>query len=295
MKKKLKILVLGLIGFISVGMAEDDTDKNNDKIIKTQFYKNIAISKAQYGSGHKISINNIINKPTSNDKSFINSSLPVREVGLPIWSITTEQLPVTKNDCLMEDAGECTKKKLALYNGACYNPCILYGPEFLAFDENTNKIYFFTKTTMLGNAGGPVFFFVGDINKKEIKYLGIQWYHTEGFKGSLSPSGRYLALYGPSLITVYDTKTNTNSVTNHSENVYGRGKGMRHYLDVSRWLSDTQFSYLDGGYEHIPGESERFSNAKEVIYDISKQTSLRERPISEKEYESTLQKQILSQ
>jgi hypothetical protein len=120
------------------------------------------------------------------------------------------------------------------------------------------------------------------VNKKEVTLLHLETY---GESGSLSPSGRYLAIDGESIIKLYDTQNNTRYEINKSENFYGKDKKIRYSLRVKKWINNTQFSYIQAGYDIRPGEDQQFVRAKELTYDITSKKILNEHNITKQEVE----------
>lgn len=275
MKSKL-LIGLGLLGFISIGMAN------------TKIFNDTAISVDDNGgvinSRYSISINKVLTNTHSN-KSILNlppASTSTQEIGDAIWSFTTGQLPVTEKDCLKAETPMCDKNEESIY---CYNHCLVSAyPDVVAFDEKASKVYFLVGTPAIGTGGGPAFLFVADINKKEIKLLSAE---SDQDKASLSPSGKYLVINGDSILKVHDTHNNIRFKINKSENSYTKGKSIVHELYVKKWLSDTQFIYVDKArYFTHRMDPEKFISAKEVTYDIASKKILSERAMTKDEYDA---------
>jgi hypothetical protein len=94
-----------------------------------------------------------------------------------------------------------------------------------------------------------------------------------------------LALHGFG-IYIYDTVNKTWFDTNQSENLYDElNRGIRHTLDIKKWISDTQFIYIDSTHHFISNaEKMTFISAKEIIYDIAVKKKRSEKAISKNEF-----------
>lgn len=122
--------------------------------------------------------------------------------GPTFWEITINQLPVTEKHCLEVYSSLCSDISQPTLRNACYPPCIMYGPGFLAFDEKAKRLYVTSYSEAIGNAAGQLFSFIADLSHREIKFFKIIDYTMEG---ALSPNGKYLALFGRKHATLYNT------------------------------------------------------------------------------------------
>lgn len=278
---KHKIIAFSLLSFSSLSIA------NDNNVINTTFFKQVAVStvniddKQPNQGKYQILISKADTIPNNSNKNFLPSPSSRQELGKPIWTITADQLPIDEHVCMKLNLITCDEDSIY-----CYKSCLTKGlyPKILAFDNNTNKVYFIIGTHDIGSAGGPAFLFVGDVNKKKVKLLHLETY---GENGSLSPSGKYLIIDGESVIKLYDTQNNTRYEINKSENFYDKDKKIRYSLRVKKWVNDTQFSYIKAAYNFTNPTDERpFIQAKEVAYDISSKKTLSEHNITKKEVDS---------
>ncbi len=279
----MKITLIALLFFIYTTTAmglEAGVEIQGDS--HTTIYKNTAvrITGGKYTKPEVI-IEAISTQSKKNPVDFSEVIKPFHKiVDKTLWTITTDQLPFTIQDCY--DLGLIVCEEDTKF---CYKNCLVRSePQIVAYDEKNKKIYLSYGTYDIGTGGGPAMLFVADINKREIKFLKlIDW----EVSGSLSPSMRYLVLDGASVVRIYDTKNKTWFDMNESENDY-TGKNFRyifHGLNLKKWISDTQFIYLDEAY-YFSGMAfpKPFISAKEVVYDISAKNRIREKNISQKEY-----------
>lgn len=274
MNQKLKKIIV----FITFIILQFNFNAYCDDIINTKFFKNIAISNVQHQNGKFIENNLIIRSYNMKYNPDIKSQ---PEYGTPIWTITPQQLPVTEDTCLLEDAPLCAEDKDNYWRGECVHSCIYGGANVLAYDKNTNLLYLSADSTALGTGGGPFFLFVADINKKEIKFLKTEY---GPFEGDLSPNGKLLVMYGWNSISIYNTLTGKELVISE-ENDWDYPHQRLHYLGHIHWLSDTQFSYQDG-VRHSKFQPS-FDEMKENVYDIPSQKMIRTRTMAKTEYDST--------
>ncbi len=235
------------IYLICLSLANALENNVKEKITHTIFAKNFAIntieSYRKNGALFRrvIAIQPMEYKPNPSLEPTERIAFPTVPVfGKPIWTITPEQLPVTENMCLdLLAAADCDEDLNRLYSGGCYQNCITYGPELVAYDKKNNKLYLTVKSTDYGNRGGTNFTFVADINKKEVRFI-----HTDDgpLYGSISPSGKYLLIISSPSITVYDNNTNQNFDFGEY-NSYKPHATKLHYIKEIKWLNDTQFTY----------------------------------------------------
>lgn len=239
----------------------------------THEYKKYEIDEVASSSSSGASMNKIVIKEkdlTSKGKNFSKKSL---------WEITAN-LPLPADVCLQEEAGECDTDTQKLYKGSCYAPCIGYGPEMLAFDEKSNKIYFVAPSVRIGTGGGAYFVFAADIAKKKVDYLFV----TGGpLDASLSPLGTNLVLYAGRGITIYDTNTKKRFGF-LSENDSTESNEKFHELFDIKWLNDNQFSYHDG-VRHSKFQGSHDS-MREIVYDIPHKKVISSRTMAKTEYNS---------
>ena len=79
-----------------------------------------------------------------------------------------------------------------------------------------------------------------------------------------------------------DMKKNTWFDSNQSENI--REKNIIHQLTLKKWISDTQFTYVDvTRYFTSPIDPHPFISAKEVTYDIASRARFHEKAVTEDE------------
>lgn len=275
------ILAFGLLSFSSLCIA------NDNNVINTTFFKQAAVSiigvdtnQANQGK-YQILISSVETVPDNSNKNFPPSPSSRNELGKSIWKITADQLPINEHVCVKLNLITCDDD-----SAYCYKSCLTQGlyPKVLAYDNNTNKVYFIIGTHDIGSAGGPAFLFVGDVNKKEVKLLHLETY---GENGSLSPSGKYLVIDGESIIKLYDTQNNTRYEINKSENFYDKDKKIRYSLRLKKWIDDTQFSFIKAAYDSSnPTDGKPFIQAKEVIYDIGSKKILHEHTITKNEMDT---------
>lgn len=244
-----------------------------------KMYKNSSITVAEDGSayGYNLSLIPVRSFTTKNILDQLNN---VKKIDEPIWSISTRKLPITENDCDAANIMTCNEE-----SRFCYKHCLVSSPpDVLAFDEKANKIYFLVGTTEIGTGGGTAFLFVSDINKNKIKLLHPE---EDQEKGSLSPSGRYFLMHGYSIIKMYDTQESNKRIElNKSENIYNEEQDIRHKLIIKKWLTDTQFIYVDIARHFvrpIPKSGEPFYSAKDVTYDIVSRKILSQREITKEQ------------
>ena len=220
-------------------------------------------------------------KPRKNPQSLMEIVQPnLPSIDKLLWTITADQLPLTKDSCIHLGLDTCDEKSTP-----CYDPCFSsLSPGIIAFDDKNKKLYLNYPATDIGTGGGSSLLFVADINKRDVHFLKtIAWPQN----GSISPSGRYLVTHGISYISVYDTTTKSWFNMNKSENYYPLdGKKIIHDLDLKKWLTDTQFIYVDSTKYYLSNaEPMTFMSAKEVIYDIATKSKLSEKKITREEYE----------
>src|SRR6185295_13684396 len=112
------------------------------------------------------------------------------------WRIRPEDLPVTEDLCDDHTFDLCLEEE----QEECFKPCFQYGPQLITYAENVNKIYFLINTIEVGATGiGSRLLFIGDLNKKNIKYLAI----TNGFlETSYSPDKKYIAFFSDNILTI---------------------------------------------------------------------------------------------
>jgi hypothetical protein len=278
---KHKILAFGLLSFSSLSYA------NDNNVINTTFFKQVAVSTISANANqtnqgkYQILISKVDDTSNNSNKDFLSSLSSRRELGKPIWIITGDQLPINEHVCMKLNLIICDDDSIY-----CYKSCLTQGlyPKILAFDNNTNKVYFMVGTHDIGSGGGPAFLFVGDVNKQKVTLLHLEGY---GESGSLSPSGKYLVIDGGSVIKLYDTQNNTRYEINTSENFYDKDRKIRHYLRVKKWMSDTQFSYINTAHSYTsPADEQPFLRAKEVIYDITNKKTLSEHNVTKADAET---------
>jgi len=221
-----------------------------EKIVSTHLYKMIAIhSVDDFKTGEnklfakKIIIQAVIFKPNPSKNRMIRNMHPMIPVyGHMDWIITGNDLPVSESDCREIDSLLCSEYLSNNPNqSACYKPCIILGPEFLAFDEKAGKLYLTAETAAGGNAGWPLLSFVADIQKKEIKPLKLVNGPTTAY---LSPSGTYIALLDS---TNYVTILNTNTNEEFTIQLANRNKNFIH-LSNFHWVDDDNFKYDESQY-----------------------------------------------
>jgi len=156
------------------------------------------------------------------------------------WRIRPQDLPVTEDLCDENTFDLCDKNGIN-----CYKPCLQYGPELIIHAKNVNKIYFFSATTEMGATGiGARLLFVGNLDKKQIKYLAIIDADVEA---KPSPDGNYIVFYKSSNLNIVNT-LNDDIKFIKSNNIYTKQHEEIHDLDTINWISNTCFTYLDKVY-----------------------------------------------
>ncbi len=281
MKTLLKSIILCVIYNTAIGL-EPGKEINEESYQK--IYKNIAIRFS--GPDYKVIIDAITTEFNDHPNTFSEAVRPLKITpDKTLWTITKDQLPLTLDDCYDFHLGSDCEKDTEY----CYKNCLMRSsPEVIAYDAKNKKVYLNYPTPDIGTGGGPAILFVADINKREIKRLKLtNW----GQLGSISPSTRYLVINGESIISIYDTQTDSWSKMNESENDYSGKRYIVHNLTLKKWLNDNQFVYIDQAhYFTRPVEPTPFINAKEVTYDIPGKTMLSEKKITENEYNEFIKK-----
>ena len=168
---KVKFFILFLLFSHNVyALNVSDADMKN--ILNTKFFKNYAVSviynqNNELNSRYKILISTIkiVDNPEKN--IFFKIANPtIQQVGDPIWLITSDQIPVTENNCIDNDIDTCIEG-----DNTCYKYCLTdMEPIIYALDENSKVLKFQMGTISIGTIGGPAFMFAADINTKQIKY-----------------------------------------------------------------------------------------------------------------------------
>lgn len=178
------------------------------------------------------------------------------------WRIRPEELPTTEHLCNENTFDLCLK------NGdGCFKPCFQYGPKLISYAKNVDKIYFSIDTTEVGATGiGSRFLFVGDLNKRKIKYLAI----TAGLlEYKYSPNKNYIVFYTNNELTI--TNTLNDEITSiHQRNTLAKHYREVHYLDSIHWISNNHFTYLDTSYGFDKNPTKVIQN----IYDINTHTTI---------------------
>lgn len=284
--KLIQTLTFILIIVLNIAHADNQQkDVMSDEIEHTDFYKKIAISKVIMNKngelyGYKIAIHTY--KLENNPDNTPALPLP----GVPIldqliWEITPDQLPVTERQCNEQTMDLCEGMPWEMY---CFKPCLSVGPESIIFDEKRNKLYLSISTTAVGVGGaGPYFTFVADISNKKITPLTSGVIAISGLS-TLSPSGKYLLLYGLSWIDIINTENGEVDIIG-ADDAEREKKDTKHFFGSIKWLSDTQFSYEDG-IRHSKFQAS-FDSKQENIYDIRTKRIVHTRNLAKTEYDST--------
>ncbi len=256
--------------------------------VKTKFFKDVAISEVNklnnvkgmeftilISTKRKLTPNELVTgaSPTTFPEEFT--------IDKPIWEIT-HRLPVGEDECLQIDASNCNAELNKDYSGSCFKPCLIYGPQFLTFDEKNNKIYFLVDTTRNGSAGAQNFIFSGDLKTQKIEYLGTKFGSIDG---SMSPNSKYVIFNGMNFIDIYDpiSKRTISIVA-----PWGKDSQKRSIIPGIfgiKWLSDTTFSYReDTRHSKFQSSSDTM---KENIYDITQQKIIKSRQMNLSEFDHT--------
>jgi len=174
------------------------------------------------------------------------------------WRIRPEVLPVTEDLCDDHTIDVCWNEE----KEECFKPCFQYGPQLITYAENVNKIFFFIDTSAVGATGiGPRFLFVGDLNKKQIKYLAM----TNGFlKTSYSPDKIHIAFFSYNILTIVNI-LNDKIIYIFKPDIQTNQRREMHYLKAIHWISNNRFSYLDTSY----GFNKKISQVIKNIYDVN--------------------------
>ena len=273
--------MMSFLSFYSAITNAENLQNQADRIVHIYYFHDIAIldvvTDSTPGQIGRVAKKIIIRKLIQPDNAAMKKSLlttlapPKPKLGEVIWTITPDTLPVTSDTCIKAGIDDCDydPNNHSAFSG-CYHSCVLFGPEYLTYDEKSKKLYFLADTTEVGQATGPFLGFVADIDKQDIKYLKV----FNGFsKGEVSPTGKYLLLKGNSFITVYNTESGDESQVVSQQ---------LHYMYKVHWLNDTQFSYQDGA-RHSKFQTS-FDGVEENIYDIPSRKILRKRTLSRSEY-----------
>ncbi len=277
-----KIIFIYICFLSSVNAAEEQIKeelKNN--FLSNEFAINTIESYKKGGVLFRrvIAIQPVEFKPNTSLESTQRIAFPkLPDFKKPIWVITPEQLPVTEDMCLEKESVTCDEGKNDLYSGGCYQPCLTYGPQFLAYDEKNGKIYLTVEATGYGTGGGTNFTFLADVNTKEIKHLD-----TEGgpITGVISPSGKYLLTISLARIKIYNTQTKEKFyITEH--NLFGPPITKIHYFTHIKWLNDNQFTYEDNVIHDKFQDDE--DGITEYTYDISAQKKISKHVIKPNTY-----------
>ena len=270
MNIKIKIIIYGLIGYTSFALAYGSEEEIYDSHQNTKIFNNIAIKVKTTGSKkiaekYQIIISIVSTTINNHPKNFSEILRPVvQTIDKTLWTITSDQLPLTKEDCMKLDLD--FQNKDSAYG---YKYCLLNtDPEIIAFDDKNKKLYLSYGTTEIGTGGGPSLLFAADVNQRKIKFLNMVW---DSDHGSLSPSGQYLVIYGSSRISVGDMETNKWINVNTPERIHSDGKKIVHRLSLKSWISDTRFTYIDAARYR---ETKSLINTKEITYDIAARTNI---------------------
>lgn len=159
-----------------------------------------------------------------------------------LWQITPDGLPVEEKDCFEADVALCGQHKDSYFKSICYNKCVAFGPEFLAFDKLAKNIYFYARLGIGGTAGFSCLIFAGDLHTKTIRRLASSWGPI--LHSLLSPSGQWLALgrAGPDveIVETKSGKTVRNIDTRELSGRTAKGSEGRLRLRPERWVGDDQ-------------------------------------------------------
>ncbi len=280
------LMCLFVFGYINIAMGLQVGEKINENSY-AKIYDDIAISISSYRvPGYRVIIDAISKKFNRHPQNFSEALRPLSiTVEKNLWSFTSDQLPLTENDCFGYHLIVCEKD----IEGYCYKNCLVKDrPTVIAYDKKNKKIYLNYGTYDIGTGGGPAILFVADINKREIKRLKRT---TWGQSAAISPSTRYLVLHDESYISIYDTQKDSWFDMNKSENDYSGERQIIHDLILKKWLNDNQFVYIDKTYYFTRRpDPTSFISAKEVTYDIPGKTMLSEKKITENEYNEFIKK-----
>ena len=281
---KTKLLTLACLLMCANGvMAHEIGNEIYDKQEGARVFGKIGIITREGRRRDEVEIYTVSKKTNPNPQNFFEVLSPIQTIDKKLWTITLAQLPITDDDCWNLAGQICDANEKN-----CYQHCIQYpDPKLVAFDEKNQKVYLKYPTATIGVTGeGPALLFSGDINTKTLKLIGRGAWLEDG---SLSPSGRYLILYGSSAISVYVTQTNSWFDTNKPKNIYSSYPEVRHYLQLKQWDSDTQFTYLDVSRHFTCDACDKpFLDAKEIKYDVVAKAKVYEKSINEKEYEKMI-------
>jgi hypothetical protein len=283
MKQIIWVAIFSLSLLILTFDAQSDVKPIKDNIVNTHYFKDIAIHSVEnYIPPEKKIIvqsvtfesNTLQDKLEPSEIAKIPDKIKDRflakipKLGQTLWTITGDQLPVTEHDCMKALALLCSEYDL-YYKSLNPNPrrpvcsanCILYGPEFLAFDEKLGVIYIGAQIGDGGSGGWTMLTFAVNLQTKKIKPLALE---PGTVKASLSPSGTYLTLYGGSYLAVINTRNGEEfSILEHP---LTRGNRFVGITDL-KWLDNETIQYQKGEYtDKFAGEAANVVTEK--ILDI---------------------------
>jgi hypothetical protein len=239
------IKTISIVIYIFTTIAYADTHPRKDNIISTHYFKDIAIHKVEnFAKNFKAGAPNerkvIVQALTYN----INPKTPI--LGKILWTITGNQLPDTSQECLDAEEESCSEyesykaKHHLAHWPICFKNCTLYGPEFLAFDEKSGKIYLSAPLGLGSNTEWSLMIYSANIHTKEIKKMVTEIGPVDVY---LSPSGNYLVFAGHYLGVV---DTNTNEIWKVTEPLITRQSPSKFvYVSFShiKWLNNDTLQY----------------------------------------------------
>lgn len=245
------ILAISILGFPKETRSQEATNR----VQSTHEFSKVTIKQLESVSSDKL--NRILARK-------IQILTKDKEPGL-LWQITSDGLPVKDKDCFEADTILCKDYSDPYLRSLCHGNCVIVGPEFLAFDELNQKIYFYAPLGTGGTGGGPCLLFVGDLSTKSLHKLA----HTERpiFDALLSPTGQLLALgRRTDTVEILDTKTGKTIRTVDTGEVSAR-KGGQFQMRPARWVSEdrllvTEEEYRDKFSDQIINKTEKVIHIK---------------------------------
>lgn len=141
-KKHLLIFSVMLLGISSVAKANySDT---------THLFGDIAIQEVRHSASNgslsfqAIEIREVLSQANNTKQPAVfRSSEQAVTLGQTYWVIDADSLPVSQDICDKAEVENCQWLAKVDSSSAkvCHGSCVMYGPEFLAYDKNHNTLY----------------------------------------------------------------------------------------------------------------------------------------------------------
>jgi len=224
------------------------------------FFKGIVIQTVSIGSNnYEVVIQQTFSKDNSLQKKIKDESNDTPELGKVLWTITGNQLSINQEDCLEYDASFCPDYNRDKDPGwpTCYSMCLLGGPEFLAYDEKTRKVYISSQIGLGWNHYWPTIIYSADLETKKINKLTLDGGPVDA---SLSSLGDYLILSGNHL-SIINTTTGENLHPNDKAKLITPKDGplVYTYYKNIKWIDNHTIQY------EVVEFTDKFSDKTDVI------------------------------